>query len=118
MRAIYHERQVLLVNLARERLGGLLDVRPADAGMTVVGWLGQGLDDVATTRAAERAGLHVLPLTPFAVRPLPPALLLGYAGVRDDEIRDGVNRLAIVLEQAVRSRVPSDTRQIIVGSVA
>jgi GntR family transcriptional regulator/MocR family aminotransferase len=118
MRAIYHERQVLLVNLARERLGGLLDVRPADAGMTVVGWLGQGLDDVATTRAAERAGLHVLPLTPFAVRPLPPALLLGYAGVRDDEIRDGVNRLAIVLEQAVRSRVPTDTRQIIVGSVA
>src|SRR5687768_11159986 len=47
MRAIYHERQVLLVSLARERLGGLLDVRPADAGMTVVGWLGGGLDDVA-----------------------------------------------------------------------
>ena len=50
---------------------------------------------------------------------MPPALLLGYAGVRDDEIRDGVNRLAIVLEQAVRSRVPSDlhTHQLI-GSVA
>jgi GntR family transcriptional regulator/MocR family aminotransferase len=119
MRAIYHERQVLLVNLARERLGGLLDVRPADAGMTVVGWLGQGLDDIATARAAERAGLHVLPLSPLAIRPMPPALLLGYAGVRDDEIRDGVNRLAIVLEQAVRSRVPSDlhTHQLI-GSVA
>ena len=117
MRAIYHERQVLLVNLARERLGGLLDVRPADAGMTVVGWLGGGLDDVATARAAERAGLHVLPLSPLAVRPMPPALLLGYAGVRDDEIRDGVNRLAIVLEQAVRSRVPNEQR-LMAGSVA
>ena len=112
MRAIYHERQVLLVNLARERLGGLLDVRPADAGMTVVGWLGGGLDDVATARAAERAGVHVLPMSPLAVRPLPPALLLGYAGVRDDEIRDGVNRLAIVLEQAIaRSRAPNEVRR-------
>jgi GntR family transcriptional regulator/MocR family aminotransferase len=109
MRAIYHERQVLLVNLARERFGGLLDVRPADAGMTVIGWLGAGLDDIATARAAERAGLHVLPLSPLSVRPLPGALLLGYAGVRDDEIRDGVNRLAIVLEQQARSRIaPSD----------
>ena len=118
MRAIYHERQVLLVNLARERLGGLLDVRPADAGMTVVGWLGGGLDDVATARAAERAGLHVLPVSPLSVRPLPPALLLGYAGVRDDEIREGVNRLAIVLEQAVRSRVASEPVRLMAGSVA
>jgi len=119
MRAIYHERQVLLVNLARERLGGLLDVRPADAGMTVVGWLGAGLDDVTTARAAERAGLHVLPISPLAVRPLPPALLLGYAGVRDDEIREGVNRLAIVLEQVARSRPPNDVRQaVLAGSVA
>jgi GntR family transcriptional regulator / MocR family aminotransferase len=119
MRAIYHDRQVLLVNLARERLGGLLDVRPADAGMTVVGWLGGGLDDVATARAAERAGLHVLPVSPLSVRPLPPALLLGYAGVRDDEIRDGVNRLAIVLEQAMRNRTPNDVeRHLIVNSVA
>jgi GntR family transcriptional regulator/MocR family aminotransferase len=110
MRAIYHERQVLLVNLARERFGGLLDVRPADAGMTVVGWLGGGLDDVTTTRAAERAGLHVYPLSPLSVRPIPPALLLGYAGVRDDEIKDGVNRLAIVLEQLMRSRIaPNDS---------
>ena len=119
MRAIYHERQVLLVNLARERLGGLLDVRPADAGMTVVGWLGGGLDDVATARAAERAGLHVLPISPLAVRPLPPALLLGYAGVRDDEIREGVNRLGIVLEQLARSRAPNEIRHtLMAGSVA
>jgi GntR family transcriptional regulator/MocR family aminotransferase len=120
MRAIYHERQVLLVNLARERLGGLLDVRPADAGMTVVGWLGGGLDDVATSRAAERAGLHVLPVSPLAVRPLPPALLLGYAGVRDDEIRDGVNKLAIVLEQAVRTQLPNEVvgHHLMAGSVA
>jgi DNA-binding transcriptional MocR family regulator len=77
--------------------------------MTVIGWLGAGLDDIATARAAERAGLHVLPLSPLSVRPLPGALLLGYAGVRDDEIRDGVNRLAIVLEQQARSRIaPSD----------
>ena len=118
MRAIYHDRQVLLVNLARERLGGLLDVRPADAGMTVLGWLGGNLDDVATARAAERAGLHVLPLSPLSVRPMPPGLILGYAGVRDDEIRDGVNKLAIVLEQQVRTRAPNEQVHLMAGSVA
>jgi GntR family transcriptional regulator/MocR family aminotransferase len=118
MRAIYHDRQVLLVNLARERLGGLLDVRPADAGMTVLGWLGGNLDDVATARAAERAGLHVLPLSPLAIRPMPPGLILGYAGVRDDEIRDGVNKLAIVLEQQMRTRAPNEPIHLMAGSVA
>jgi GntR family transcriptional regulator/MocR family aminotransferase len=118
MRAIYHDRQVLLVNLARERLGGLLDVRPADAGMTVLGWLGVNLDDVATARAAERAGLHVLPLSPLAIRPMPPGLILGYAGVRDDEIRDGVNKLAIVLEQQMRTRAPNEPIHLMAGSVA
>ena len=87
--------------------------------MTVVGWLGGGLDDVATARAAERAGLYVLPVSPLAVRPLPPALLLGYAGVRDDEIREGVDRLGIVLEQVARSRAPNEARQpLMAGSVA
>jgi hypothetical protein len=51
------------------------------------------------------------------VRPIPPALLLGYAGVRDDEIREGVNKLAIVLEQAMRSRVPEPVH-LMAGSVA
>ena len=108
---------MLLVNLAHERLGGLLDVRPADAGMTVLGWLGGNLDDVATARAAERAGLHVLPLSPLSIRPMPPALILGYAGVRDEEIKEGVDRLAIVLEQAVRTR-PNDGIRLMAGSVA
>jgi len=50
---------------------------------------------------------------------MPPALLLGYAGVRDDEIRDGVNRLAIVLEQAVRNRIPAEpVHHVLTGSVA
>jgi hypothetical protein len=84
MAAIYHERQVLLVNLARERLGGCSMVRPADAGMTVIGWLGGEADDVAI-RAAERRRLHVLPVSPLAVwpRPCSAAGLRGGARRRD-----------------------------------
>jgi hypothetical protein len=40
--------------------------------------------------------------------------------VRDDEIRDGVNKLAIVLEQAVRNRLPNEAvgHHLMAGSVA
>ena len=109
MRSIYHERQVLLVSLARERLGGLLDVRPAEIGMTVVGWLGGGLDRCHDDPRCRACGVvRAAASLAAAVRPIAPALLLGYAGVRDNEIREGVNRLAIVLEQLARSRVPSE----------
>jgi len=98
MRAIYQERQGVLVEAARAELAGLLDVEPADGGMTLIGWLRAG-EDVEAARRAEAAGVDVLPLAPFAIhhRP-PPGLLLGYAGVREPDLRDGVTRLAAALE--------------------
>ena len=99
MRAIYQERQEVLVESAARELAGRIAVAPADAGMTLIGWLQPGDDDVGICGAAARAGVDVLPLTPFATsRRIDPGLLLGYSGVREDEIREGVIRLAAVFE--------------------
>jgi GntR family transcriptional regulator/MocR family aminotransferase len=102
-RAVYQERQQLLVELARSELAGRLSVPPSDAGMTLVGWLPRSASDTGVANAARARGVDVLPLSSFSIRRIPPGLLLGYAGVRDEEIREGVTGLARALDDAVRA---------------
>ncbi|MBV9171739.1 MAG: PLP-dependent aminotransferase family protein [Chloroflexi bacterium] len=101
MRALYAERQAALVSEARQRLAGRLEVAPADTGMHLVGWLEGSPGDSSDTRAAEAAsaaGLEVQPLSAYTRgAPIQPGLVLGYAAVPIDEIRDGVRRLARAL---------------------
>jgi len=56
MRMLYAERQAALVEAARRELGGLIEVRPAEAGMHVVGWLRAGLNGRAASRGLPRGG--------------------------------------------------------------
>ncbi len=100
MRALYQERQEFLVEAARRRLGGLLDVRPENAGMHLVGWLPPGVDEGAAARAAVDAGVDAAPLSTYALEPYPHgALLLGYASFGERDIVAGVEKLATALEQ-------------------
>ncbi|MDQ4106850.1 MAG: PLP-dependent aminotransferase family protein, partial [Actinomycetota bacterium] len=46
MRTLYTERQAALVEAAGRKLAGILEVRPAEAGMHLVGWLPEGADDL------------------------------------------------------------------------
>jgi GntR family transcriptional regulator / MocR family aminotransferase len=98
MRALYAERQALLVDAARHELSGLLEVFSAEAGMHLVGWLPEGVDDVEASRRAAAYGVGAPPLSMYSLRPLRRGgLLLGYTAVGDREIRDGVQRLAKAL---------------------
>ena len=82
----------------RRELAGALDIQPSDAGMTLLGWLPPGTSDVAAAAAAREHKVDVLPLSSFATRPTRSGLLLGYAGVREREIKDGTSRLAQALD--------------------
>lgn len=104
MRAIYQERQGILVDAAQNELSPYLRVERADAGMTVVGWL-NNLADRPVAEAAARAGIDLLPLSPFCIeRAIPPGVLLGYSGVGEKDIREGVTNLATVFRDLVRQR--------------
>ena len=97
MRAIYQERQGILIEAARRELSPYLRIEPADAGMTLIAWL-NGLDDVDVSKAAAEAGVDVLALRPFTIeQPIPPGILLGYSGVAERDIQSGVTQLATVL---------------------
>ncbi len=101
MRALYSERQATLVETARRELAGLLDVCPAEAGMHLVGWLPEGVDDRAAAARAAALGVEVGPLSAYGVEPTglgrQGGLLLGYAHLDAEEIRSSVRKLAEAL---------------------
>jgi GntR family transcriptional regulator/MocR family aminotransferase len=97
MRGLYAERQAALVAAARA-LDGLLEVRPAEAGMHLMGWLPPGVDDDTAARAAAEHGVDALALSAHALeRPARGGLLLGYAAFDAPALRAGVRRLGAAL---------------------
>lgn len=105
MRALYQARQQALLAAAERRLGGLLLLRPDEAGMHLLADLAPALqrrctDGEASDRAAA-AGLVAPPLSAYhfaAGAGRRQGLLLGYAAVPEAEMPRAVERLAQALE--------------------
>jgi GntR family transcriptional regulator / MocR family aminotransferase len=97
-RVLYAARQAALVEAAKSQLAGLLEVGPAEAGMHLVGYLPEGVDDRAAARRAAAHQVDTPALSAFALTPgQHGGLLLGYAAVSQAEIYAGVRRLAAAL---------------------
>ena len=106
MRALYAQRQAILIEAASRELSGLMEILPADAGMHLIGWLSPGTDDQAASARALARGIFAPALSSFYIGPPgPPALLLGYTGVTEQEIRHGVSQLAIALLSPPRTPI-------------
>jgi GntR family transcriptional regulator/MocR family aminotransferase len=99
MRLLYGERQEVLVSAATNELAGLLDVAPCDAGMHLMGWLPKKSNDRAVAELVRSQGIATTPLAMLSMRALrQPGLLLGYTAINSRSIREGVRKLASVLE--------------------
>jgi GntR family transcriptional regulator / MocR family aminotransferase len=103
MRALYAERQAVLLAAARRELAGLLELRPDPAGIHLVGRLPAHVDDVAVSRAAAAHGVDVQPLSAFCLKRGPHnGLVLGYAGYDEQQIRTGVRQLAVAIRSVMK----------------
>jgi GntR family transcriptional regulator/MocR family aminotransferase len=97
MKALYRERQTVLLEECQLRLGDRLRIEKADSGLQTVGWLPSGTDDLKVARAARRLGVEVAPLSRFCLQTIrPPALVLGFGGFTADQIRAAAVLLARV----------------------
>ncbi len=95
MRKLYADRQQTLVTALKRELGETIEIRPAGAGMHVIGWLPPGMDDVEIARRARARGVIVRPASPFYYQRKPrPALLLGHSGVTSGQLRMAVRALS------------------------
>ncbi len=99
MRPVYRSRRdALLAALARH----LPDLEPAGiaAGLHLVAWLPQDLDETTVIAEAARHGVAIAPVSPYRLSSPPRGgLIFGYSNLSERLIADGVTRLA----QAVSS---------------
>jgi len=103
MRVAYRERMEALLAAAARFCGGRLRVRPTRTGLHAIADL-NGADAVAVTREAAARGVEVAPLAAYHAGPERPpnALVLGFAAVRPDAARRGMERLSAAIEAARR----------------
>ncbi len=94
MRPIYRRRRdVLLAALAAL----LPELEPAgiSAGLHLVAWLPDGVDETTVVAAAARRGVRVNGVTPYRLSPAERGgLIFGYSAINERVVADGVARLA------------------------
>jgi GntR family transcriptional regulator/MocR family aminotransferase len=108
MRRLYAERQAIFVDLCRQHLSGLLEVAQADAGMQLVGWLPEGVDDRAVSECLRERGIMAAPLSAHYIGE-PPArlgLVLGFGGFREQQMAQAKLRMAEVIRDFLRTSPP------------
>jgi GntR family transcriptional regulator / MocR family aminotransferase len=105
MRKLYAERQACLIAAVKAELSDLLEVEEREAGMHLIGWPPPGVDDRQASSAAWRHNLIARPLSAASLRSLGRgALVLGYTGFNEQQLRSGVRRLRIALSDEISAQ--------------
>jgi GntR family transcriptional regulator/MocR family aminotransferase len=98
MRELYAERLGMLLECAKEKLAGALEISSVEAGLQTIGWLKGKLHAERVTQLAAERNVEVIPLSRYALgKSRPNGLVLGFAAVEPKEIGRGVEELAQIL---------------------
>jgi len=106
MRELYAERLTVLLESARDKLSGTIEISSVEAGLQTIGWLKGRLKAEAAAAAASKNDVEVIPLNRYAWGHTGrQGLVLGFAAVDPREIRRGVERLAASLPELRQSHI-------------
>ena len=98
MRELYKARRDMVINLCEQRLGNLVRVGGAAAGMQVPIYLPDDIPDTELSIAAIEFGITLTPMSPYALKRTDiNGLLLGYAGTPEVDIERGIDVLTTLL---------------------
>lgn len=95
MRKLYAERRAALLEAVRDLP---LEIQAPPAGIHCIGWLPEGMDDVAVAHEAAAYGLELWPVSMFYLEPSArKGIVLGYGAFNIEAMKEGVRRLEQVL---------------------
>lgn len=95
---LYGERLEVMLSAGGAQLSRWLDIQPTTMGLHTIAWLRQGLNGEVVARAAAADNLTVSPISRFCMTPhSAEGLVLGFSGVSNARIEEGVGKLATVL---------------------
>ncbi|MFT5259275.1 MAG: GntR family transcriptional regulator/MocR family aminotransferase [Saprospiraceae bacterium] len=100
MRRVYRERKDTLFDCLTRDCSHFLEPQKTDAGMHIVAWLKNGMQDQAVYSALLNAGIESLPLSIYCATPLQrQGIVLGFCCAQENRIPGLVNQLFKVLEK-------------------
>ncbi|HCP54613.1 MULTISPECIES: PLP-dependent aminotransferase family protein [Pseudomonas] len=100
MRTLYQARQEALLEQLQKNLGDFITVAPVDAGMHLIAWLPPSLNADTVAKELSLHNIHTYALSDYCLQPyLPPALLIGFAGVPQDQAEERVAALVLALRK-------------------
>jgi GntR family transcriptional regulator / MocR family aminotransferase len=95
MRGLYAARRDCLLTYAAQYLADKLRFEGRQSGLHLVGWLPEDADERELVMLANQHGFTVYPLSEFWREPTERrGLVLGFAAFSEDEIKEGVQKLA------------------------
>ena len=98
MRRIYRERRDILFDCLQNDCGDYLEPQATDAGMHMLAWLKNDVDDLAAHNALLQAGIESLPLSVYCIKPLDRSgIVLGFSGAPEERIPKLTKRMAEAL---------------------
>ena len=98
MRKIYEERLAILLENSRMHLAEFLKMTNIEAGLQTTGFLLKTLSAESVAHAAAVQGIDVVPLSRYSsTLSIPEGLQIGFAGVDERQIKNGVQKLARIL---------------------
>lgn len=109
MRNLYKKRYTALHTAIRSHMGPQMRVIGASSGLHLLLEPGNGMTERELIASAEKAGVRVYPVEEFYMHQpeqAPARVLLGYAGLSEGEIGEGIKRLAEAWRQAPGRRGP------------
>jgi GntR family transcriptional regulator/MocR family aminotransferase len=100
MRRVYRERKDTLFDCLKNDCGNFLEPQKTDAGMHIIAWLKNNLQDQAAFNALLNAGIESLPLSIYCATPLErQGIVLGFCCAHENRIPGLVNRLSEALDK-------------------
>ncbi len=98
LRKEYGRRRAILVQALNQYLPAPIEFSRDEAGLHVMLYLGKGIDEDEVVQEAAALGVGVYPGRPYHLDPpSQPSILLGFSGLSDEQIVEGVKRLASAL---------------------
>lgn len=95
MRAVYRERQEVLLAACQHKLADRLVVERAQSGLQTMAWLRLGADDQRVAAQAQQVGIALAALSRFCLHTRrAPGLVMGFGGFDADMIHSAVSKLA------------------------
>ncbi|WP_310551652.1 MocR-like pyridoxine biosynthesis transcription factor PdxR [Paenibacillus glufosinatiresistens] len=105
MTRLYGARGLLLRSLLKERLGGVWEAAPGDAGLHVYArWLGSAEAYRRYGEAARRRGVDYADAARYRITPGEPAACFAFAHLDEEKLIEGTERLALAWSDVQNGR--------------